>query len=175
LLEAPNPFSRAFQLAYVTRDIDRAAAMIAREHGVTDFTSIPATELELRIPRESCVSLAVRVAWTGSWQLELIQPIDGAVDIYADELAADADSLAFHHVGILVPGERAAWDSFRATIPDNRVAIEGGREQMRFIYTDERDTLGHYVEYVWMSEAFVTANPIWRPARVAGAPGPKVS
>lgn len=162
--DAPTPFSRAFQLAYVTRDMDRAMATIAREHGVTDFTAIPAGALELRIPAHATASLDVRVAWVGTWQIELIQPLAGTVEIYKAALPANGGSLAFHHVAISVPGDRTAWDRFRAGIPDDRIAIEGGREEMRFIYTDERDTLGHYLEYVWMSESFVEANPIWRPA-----------
>jgi hypothetical protein len=34
---------------------------------------------------------------------------------------------------------------------------------MRFVYVDERATLGHYLEYVWMSDEFLAQYPLWIP------------
>ena len=160
-LAAPG-FSDAFQVAYVTRDIERAIAAFAAQHGVDRFDRVPADALELRIP-PAIVSLKVAIAWIGDWQVELIQPVAGADDIYRRALPAGPDGQAMHHAGIRVRGDRAEWDRFRAGIDETRIALEGGRNEMRFIYVDERATLGHYLEYVWMSDAFIAANPIWLP------------
>lgn len=157
------PLSRVFQLAYVTRDLAAAQAMFEQTHGISGFTPIPAHGLALHIPAGATVSLDVAVAWSGQWMIELIQPISGMTDVHEAPLTK-SDLAVFHHVAAIIPGDRSDWDSFRATLDDSRIAIEGGREQMRFVYLDERDTLGHHVEYVWMSGAFAEANPIWRPA-----------
>jgi hypothetical protein len=162
------PFSRIFQLAYVTRDLAKAQALFERDHGVHGFTPIPAHDLELRIPAGATASMDVAVAWTGNWMIELIQPLSGAIDLYLPALPA-GDGIGFHHIAVIVPGTRADWDAFRATVDESRIAIEGGREQMRFLYLDERDTIGHHVEHVWMSEDFIRANPIWEPAAKLGA------
>lgn len=158
------PVPQMFQLAYVTRDITRARRTVGTTMKIDEFGAVPATAIDLRIPANSSASLKVEIAWAGRWQIELIEPVSGAVGIYEDGLPAD-DGVAFHHVGAIVPGTRDDWDRFRATIPDERIAIEGGRSQMRFIYVDERVSLGHYVEFVWMSDAFFAGNPLWRPAQ----------
>ena len=41
---------------------------------------------------------------------------------------------------------RFSWDGFRAVAFDGAIG-----DMLRYIYTDERATLGHYVEHVWMS------------------------
>lgn len=153
-------FTNLFQAAYVTRDLDQAIAHFQKRHSGAVFTSIPAQGLELRIPAATA-SMKVAVAWIGDTQIELIEPVDGAVDIYRRALPDSGDVVAFHHLGMRITGERTAWESFRESVADADVAIEGGRQEMRFIYTDERATLGHYLEYVWMSDAFVRANPVW--------------
>jgi hypothetical protein len=168
MIGSPPPFSRTFQLAYVTRDLAQAQALFARRHGITAFTPIPAHDLELHIPAGRTASMDVAVAWAGNWMIELIQPLSGAIELYEPALPRDG-GVGFHHVAAIVPGGRADWEAFRATVDESRIAIEGGREQMRFLYLDERDTLGHHVEHVWMSEEFVRANPIWGPAATIGA------
>lgn len=161
------PFSRIFQLAYVTRDLAGAQALFAQRHGIRDFTPIPAHDLELHIPAGRLASMDVAVAWTGNWMIELIQPLSGAIELYAPALPRDG-GVGFHHVAAIVPGSREDWERFRATVDEERIAIEGGREHMRFLYLDERDALGHHVEHVWMSAEFIRANPIWAPAAVTG-------
>lgn len=161
-MDFPAPIT--FQLAYVTRDLTRARASLSQAMGLTGWAVVPATGVDLQIPAGATMSMKVEVAWTGAWQIELIEPMAGATGIYEQGLPP-GDGVAFHHVGALIPGTRDDWDRFRATIADAAIAIEGGRSQMRFIYVDERDTLGHFIEYVWMSDAFVAANPAWTPVQ----------
>lgn len=156
---------RFFQLAYVTRDLTRARADIGRSMGLVDFAAgSAAAAIDLRIPRGEKASLEVAIAWSEAWQVELIRPVSGAIGIYEAGLP-EGEGVAFHHIGAHVAGTREDWERFRATVADQTVVLEGGRTQMRFIYVDQRATLGHYVEYVWMSDAFIDANPAWRPLR----------
>jgi hypothetical protein len=161
---SPSPLAGLFQLAYVTRDMDAAKALLAREHGIGEYRAVAESPIPLTIPANSTVLMDVQVAWVGDWMIELIQPLSGAVDIYAQGLP-DGDGIAFHHIGAIIGGARKEWDSFRAGLDESRIAIEGGRERMRFTYVDERQTLGHYVEYLWMDEELLSNSSIWSPAK----------
>jgi hypothetical protein len=87
-------------------------------------------------------------------QIELIEPISGLVQFYADYLPAD-DSPRFHHICIRVED----WDSTRAEIARQKwpVAYEGEVAGAKFVYLDARDSLGHYIEYMWLAPEMWTA------------------
>jgi hypothetical protein len=57
-------------------------------------------------------------------------------------------------LAIRVEGSIEDWERHRAAIDTTRhpIVYQGSLgELLRFFYTDERATLGHYVEHVWMS------------------------
>ena len=57
-------------------------------------------------------------------------------------------------MAIRIEGSLEDWERHRAAIDVARhpIAFQGALgELLRFFYTDERATLGHYVEHVWMS------------------------
>lgn len=135
-----------YQIAYVTRDIEKAAARLAPEIGARDIP-IRETRFPAATPAGSGTAvLKLALIWVDDTQYELIQPVEGPVEFYVDRLPQD-DSLRFHHVAIRVDD----WDSFRQEV-DRRsltVALEGGSEALKFLYLDRRDLIGHHVEYVW--------------------------
>ena len=135
-----------FQNAYVTRDRDRAVEQLRKQYGVEEFLTFD-PDMEITTPAGRARSV-VRVAlgWIGSYQIEVIEPVSGMVDVYLDYLPED-DSLRFHHICLRTDD----WDPVRSEI-DRRgwtVVYEGDVGGMKFAYVDARESLGHYLEYAW--------------------------
>jgi len=130
-----------FQNAYITHDLAKAEALVGERHGITEWVHF-----------DPHMDVKVALGWAGSLQIELIEPVSGNVRHYREVLPADpADfSPRFHHICMRV----ADWDATRAMIAERGwpVAYEGGVEGCKFIYIDARESLGHYVEYMWMSD-----------------------
>ena len=78
---------------------------------------------------------------------------DGIERIYSDVLPTDGrHANVFHHVCVKVEGTLEDWDTYFAALgPDRPVVYIGFVEGARFCYTDERDTIGMYVEHIWFS------------------------
>jgi catechol 2,3-dioxygenase-like lactoylglutathione lyase family enzyme len=136
-----------YQNAYITRDIEKALARFAKRTGRDDLRSFE-IEVEATTPQGTGKArMKLALFWVDDLQYELIEPISGMVDIYADELPAD-DAVRFHHVAARVDD----WDSFRAEV--DRLGLPIVREgesgdMLKYVYLDMRDLMGHYVEYVW--------------------------
>jgi hypothetical protein len=138
-----------YQNAYVTRDLDAALGIFRAQYGFDGFKRMEVS-YELRTARErGTASVKLALGWIGGVQYELIEPVSGLVDVYREGLD-DGRPMRFHHVCMRVPD----WAAFRAQVDrDNRkVAIEGGTPgHLMWLYIDARDTLGHYLEYCWMT------------------------
>lgn len=144
------------QLGYVTRDLDAAMARLRAIGGIGSF-AVYEPELEVEAAgQRGTARIRVALANLGTMQVELIEPVDGAVGIYRDG-APDADPF-LHHVAVLVRGGEAAWDAALADLAaaGHAPALtgEGGRAWgtlTRFAYVDARPLLGHHVELIWRS------------------------
>jgi hypothetical protein len=139
-----------FQNAYVTRDIEKGIAAF-RTRARVDKEIVYEGASEVMTPA-GLVTQTCKLAflWVGDLQYELIQPVSGAVDIYRDGLPAD-DGLAFHHVCMRIDD----WDDFRARVdrqPCPVVMERATDPSLRFLYLDAHDLVGHYLEYVCMSD-----------------------
>lgn len=137
-----------YQNGYVTRDIDKAIEGFRNRGGIDDIMSFE-VPVEVNTPKGRGTAVSkLAFIWVNNLQYELIQPVSGLVDIYTDELPED-DSVKFHHICMRIP----EWDSFRARVEDMGypVVLEGGSDQLKFLYLDARDVTGHYLEYVWMT------------------------
>ncbi len=142
-----------FQIAYVTRDIDKAMARFRAEADLR--TEIyHEGEVPVKTPNGPDV-MRVKLAfmWVGDFQYELIQPISGLEHIYAAALPQD-DSLAFHHTCVRVHD----WEKFRRQVESQPypIAFEGGGGPNYFLYLDARKTLGHFLEYAYLPGEFWT-------------------
>jgi hypothetical protein len=137
-----------FQNAYLTRDIDKAIAGF-RARGDVDECKPFRAEVEVETPwgRRTLVNLLAFI-WIDNLQYELIQPISGVPEVY-DHALADHDGLAFHHVCMRVND----WSALKSSVVRQGLPIvmEGGNENLNFLYVDARDSLGHYLEYGWMT------------------------
>jgi hypothetical protein len=138
-----------YQNAYVTRDIAKWIAAFRERADITKYIEFEGTTQVTTTKGPGTQTNKLAFIWVGDMQYELIQPVAGDVHIYSDELPAD-DSLKFHHICMRVK----EWDSFRVRVDQQpyKVVLEGGNDQLRFLYLDARSFLGHYLEYVWMTD-----------------------
>jgi hypothetical protein len=137
---------RHYQNAYVTPNLEQALVKLRTEHGVGDFMCIDSSIPVWTPGGEGVATTRIALGWVGDLQYELIQPISGPVGIYSDAVRED-QLLRFHHVAMRADD----WDALRGDI-DGRarsIVYRGQTDGLKFVYVDARDTLGHYLEYVW--------------------------
>jgi hypothetical protein len=87
--------------------------------------------------------------WVGDLQYEFIEPVTEAVPVFSTWLP-DGDVPRFHHSCARVDD----WDGFRRRVDEQPypVVFEGASgEELKFLYLDTRELLGHYLEYAWMT------------------------
>ena len=140
---------RHFQNAYVTRDIEKALVEFKSRADVRKSIEMEVSS-EVTTPAGRGIQTnKLAFVWVGDLQYEFIQPVSGMVDIYRDALPDD-DTPKFHHICMRLD----EWDDFRARVDQQPfpVVLEGGNEFLRFVYLDARPFLGHFLEYVWMTE-----------------------
>lgn len=157
---ALDMFDGAFQLAWVTRDLGRAVDAFAGTFPQADF-SRHVIDLPCIGRAERCIA-RIAVAWIGALQLELIEPMAGAVELYLASLPGDGQVAAFHHVGVKIQGLESEWrarcdEMSRRGLPLTLAGGEAGR--VRFAYFDMRPTVGHHVELIWLNGPYLTEPP----------------
>jgi len=153
-------YGELFQMSYITRDLDAAMAHARETLGVGEFSTTDA-EVEVQsFGQMKPLKIRAAMANIGRNQLEIIQPISGAIEIYTDEVDLDAHILNFHHIAIAVRGGidkwlellaevRASGDEFAFLSP----VEPGPDDKVCFCYVDTRKRLGHYTEFLWVDEA----------------------
>jgi hypothetical protein len=142
-----------YQNAYVTHDLAKAMDLVGERYGLRDWLRFE-MELPVKTPEaERSLGVKVACAWAGWLQIELIEPVSGAVEPYLPYLPADRSDPTprFHHISL----RRDDYAEMQAEIAQLGLPFvcEGGIPDLRYTYVDGRDTFGHYVEYVWASEA----------------------
>lgn len=136
-----------FQIAYVTRDIDKAMDTVRAQSDIrTEYYAEAETLVKTPAGPES-MHVKLAFMWVGDFHYELIQPISGLESIYGAWLPDD-DSMRFHHTCVRVDD----WDRFRRDVVNQPypIAFEGGNGPNYFLYLDARKTLGHYLEYAYL-------------------------
>ena len=157
MTETPALFEGTFrQTAWVTNDMDAALEIFARDYGVVNWFQRRDTDLQTGPGQFARVNLAL--ARRGNSELEIIHPIGGADDVYAQMLKSAQDGLqiCFHHICYLVPTPEALERvRLAATLRGRAVVLSGSSESgATYFYTDDRSTIGHYVEYIYCSPAY---------------------
>lgn len=138
-----------YQNAYITRDVDKWIKVFNERGKIDRQMTYEGTTPVTTINGPTTQTSKLAFLWVGDLQFELIQPVAGDVALYTDALPA-GDGLQFHHICMRVPD----WDAFRAGVDKQPypVVLEGGNDQLRFLYLDARPFLGHYLEYTWMTD-----------------------
>ena len=143
------PGAGLYQLAYATNDFEQALEQCAAIHGVREFTRLPRVNIDLGAGRTVVCNLAL--VWVGTTQLEIIQPLEGEVAIYAAGLPSSGFGLKLHHLARLhatredVEAQATKYRSEGRAVPID--AEEPGWS--RYCYADFRRELGHYIEHAW--------------------------
>lgn len=152
-------FGDIFQLSYVTQDRDQAMTYAADKLGIDNFFTLDATVPVVSRGETIDLSLRVAVANTGSHQFEIIEPVAGPTWIYTDGKDLDLQPLLLHHIGIAVVGPYSLWQQTIIQLErdgDEIVQISalspGEEPKAMFAYVDNRQSLGHFTEYLWWSE-----------------------
>ena len=148
-----RPNSHHSQIAYVTNDLAAAMARLTAEYGTPGFFEMSNIQ-----PGENSAGkpvLKIALALVGGVEVELIEPIGDTAPLFSDVLPGGDDlAIRFHHIAARIDGPLSNWDAHVASLDltTHQVAFDGAiGDMLRYIYTDERATLGHYVEHVWMS------------------------
>jgi hypothetical protein len=139
-----------YQNAYITRDLDQALAMFRTRYGFDGFMHLEVKQQLITPAGSGAAVVKLALGWIGNLQYELIQPVSGLVDVYLDGLP-DKYPLRFHHACMRVHGD---WSEFRAGLDREQrpVVMEGGTPgHLQFAYVDARESVGHYLEYCWMT------------------------
>jgi hypothetical protein len=149
-------FKDIYQMGYVTRDLDRAKRRVMDVMGVTSFHDVNA-DFPVRLRgRSAQYRIRGALANLGDKQIELIEPMGDVEEFYTEGLDLDTAVMRLHHVGILVAQPSDAWSklSIEAEKAGYPIVLEGGNEEFFcFTYADSRADLGHYVEFLGMTDA----------------------
>lgn len=143
--------ARLFQIAYVTEDLDRGAAALIARFGVAGVGRLG--EMTVTTDDGPCFTLNIGIAWLGDLQLEIIEPRGGSDAIFRDALPRDGSVLAMHHLGYLVPSaDQVSAIAAEVAASGLPLAFSSRRgEEAAFCYADARRSLGHYLEYLYLS------------------------
>ena len=156
------------QMSYITRDMDAALAHCASELGIEGFARSDAEIEVLSFGEKRTLAVKAAIYNDGQNQLEIIEPVSGAIGIYTGEVDLSRHILNFHHVAIGVPGGYDAWeallDEVRASGDEFAFLFPAQPDpeaKICFCYVDTRKRIGHYTEYLWVhpSLAGIAAAP----------------
>jgi hypothetical protein len=153
-------YANLFQMSYITRDLDAAMAHCKAELGIEHFETTDAEVEVLSFGKLRPLKIRAAFGNMGRNQLELIEPVSGATEIYTAEVDLSKHIINFHHIAIAVRGGIAEW---RALLAEVRASGDefaylfppeaSDDDKLAFAYVDTRKRLGHYTEYLWVDEA----------------------
>ena len=145
-----------FQVAYVATDLEQAMRVLGGLYGTPQF------QVNRDVAIETAAGTAqahFALAFLGDRQLEIIQPAGGADATYREPLPPSGFALRLHHLGRLITDEHE-WQQVRGSIVERGYAmpVDGvyrheGVALMHYVYADTRRELGHYLEYMYQTEA----------------------
>jgi hypothetical protein len=141
-----------WKLAYVTRDRDRAIERLRDDVGIEAFqTHEPTFGVAMADGRVGTATTRLAFSLGRPTTIELIEPVEGLVDCYADALRrTDGTDLVLHHVGLMVDDIDAMARAAAATGMHPAVESAPG-DAMRWIFYAPPQ-LDHYVEHLETSE-----------------------
>ena len=160
------------QIAWVTPDIEHSQTQFREMYRVEEFYRADLDFPAQVFGESGPMKLKMALVNVDNIQLELIEPTGGGIDrIYRDVLPADGSHAnVLHHVCIKVEGTLADWDDHVSRLGASRPIVYAGDAgpDVRFLYTDDRSTLGIYVEHLWRSPSMDAAMAAAIPTYVAG-------
>jgi hypothetical protein len=142
-----------YQLGYVCNNLEEGIAQF-RGRGLTREPHIIEVALEVDSPQGEVINqLRLAFFWIGEVQYELIEAVSDPLGIYANAPSNGAP-IRFHQICMRVQG---SWEHFLARTKAQDLPVvmwsDKGGDNLKFLYIDARSTMGHYLEYVWMTDA----------------------
>ncbi|MHC9043234.1 VOC family protein [Microbacterium saperdae] len=137
-----------YQTAYVTPDLDKALATFTAAAETRNVIEYEGSSDVLTASGPATTVNKLGLAWVNDLQYEFIQPISDPEGVFSEALATGKTT--FHHLAYRV----ADWDIFREKVAAHPypIVIERNTGDLKFLYLDARTVLGHYLEYVWMTD-----------------------
>lgn len=158
-------FGPFHQISWATSDLDRSLALYRDVYGIPSFFVMNSVFDAVVGGEKGRMQLRMALANVDGVEFELIEPVGVGVNaIYRDVLPADGSfANVFHHVAVKVSGTLDDWERHLASLHPQRPIYYSGDNGpgARFVYTDDRALLGHYVEHLWLgpeAEQFMTAS-----------------
>lgn len=147
-------FSPFYQLAWVTRNLERCMEAFDKAYGIPEFFVMDAEFQAVVDGVTGTMNLHAGFVFVDDVQYEIIEARDTSVaHFYNSVLPADGSyATVFHHLCMKIPGPVEAWYAELDRLsPDKRVACYvDSVPGTRFAYTDERHLCGLYVEHFWI-------------------------
>lgn len=141
------------QIAYVTNDFGKALEKF-KGLGVTRFLELK--NISFPIARDgTSVECHIALGRSGGMEIEVIEPLSANAGLYREPLTSDDFTMQFHHVAQRLFTEQE-FDTFRKHMIASGapLPVEGASNGMTYFYADLRDSLGHYVEYIYGSPEY---------------------
>jgi hypothetical protein len=136
-----------YKFGYVTTDRDQAVELLTEQLGIEEFVPFePSFEVVTADGRRGRASLRCAFSAGRDLFIEVLQPVDGLVDVFTEPLAGTRGfALKFHHTAVIVD-DLAAVKAAAAKLgltPAIEAHLPNG---MSFTYI-RLPELGHYVEH----------------------------
>ncbi len=132
-----------YQFAYVTNDFGQAIDALRKQHGMGPFHE--RRDLELPIGPDRVAVGHFGVAFKGSLQFEVIQPLAQDVALYVGLVPQHGFGMAFHHLGRCF----SSLDAYQTALVSARkqweIPIDYGAFGGFFAYADARPIFGHFL------------------------------
>jgi hypothetical protein len=141
-----------YQLGYICDNLEEGIALF-RGRGMTHEPQVVEVDQPVDSPQGEVINkLRLAFIWIGDVQYELIQPVTDPLGIYANAPSNGAP-IRFHQICMRVEG---SWEDFLARTKAQDLPVvmwrDMGGDNLKFLYIDARSTLGHYLEYTWMTD-----------------------
>jgi len=146
---ATSPFKRVAQIAYVTNDFDWGVLALRQRYGIAEMLQLRDHAVEVQPGRHA--TLHIGLALAGEMQVELIEPRGGEDQVYRWGLPSEGPAIRFHHIAELIESEQSlATTEAMYSAQGIEVVMRGSVPGLlRYIYTDHRATLGHFIEHAY--------------------------
>lgn len=145
-----------FQTAYVTNNRDQAMKQLGEAYGIKDWYTNPSFVCEI-LPGKT-MEIRLALAFVGDTQIEIIEPVAGAVAFYRTALTADKSfQVKLHHLCIAFDTA----EQYEAKVAELRregvdlpcdITREMKGDMGLACYADYRHKCGHFLEYIWLNE-----------------------
>lgn len=141
-----------FQIGYATNDLDQALALYRDKFNMPQFAEI--RDIPVQGPNNSELIVHFALAYKDDTMIELIQPVKGDSSMFDHVLPAKDFAVRHHHFAYCLDS-MAELDEAEAAMRNQGIDVPirgNGMEQVFFFYADTRPWLGHYSEYLTLTD-----------------------